>query len=471
MTKWLISLIWYRSMSKYPNLLIKFNLLTKFALILIASNLAADEYYRAMVDAKPSKIPSRVALNWSDDPTISVSVTWRTSTEIEVAYAEIAVADASANFTTWRTQVTAKTEKWSQNTYSKSVNPKSVSAHFHSVTFSDLKPDTLYAYRVGSEKIWSAWYQFRTAKTNSNSFSFIYFGDAQNNLLSLWSRVIRASILDAPQANFLLHAGDLVDSANNDSDWEEWFQAGSWIHAQLPIIATPGNHEYKTDSTGKRNLSTLWRPHFTLPQNGPEGLEETVYFVDYQGARIISLNSNQDLVKQANWLDNVLTKNPNNWSFLTFHHPVYSASEGRDNKDLRELWKPIIDKHQVDLVLTGHDHSYGRGNNIGNGVNVRDEKNGTVYVVSVSGPKQYQLREDRWMARAAENTQLYQVINVNGDVLNYRAMTATGEIYDEFDLIKQKGLPNKLVEKATIDGIERRSTTTLDKKEKDAKVY
>ena len=471
MTKWLISLIWYRSMSKYPNLLIKFNLLTKFILILIASNLEADEYYRAMVDAKPSKIPSRVALNWSDNPTTSVSVTWRTSTEIETAYAEIAIADASANFTTWRTQVTAKTEKWSQNTYSKSVNPKSVSAHFHSVTFSDLKPDTLYAYRVGSEKIWSAWYQFRTAKTNSNSFSFIYFGDAQNNLLSLWSRVIRASILDAPQANFLLHAGDLVDSANNDSDWEEWFQAGSWIHAQLPIIATPGNHEYKTDSTGKRNLSTLWRPHFTLPQNGPEGLEETVYFVDYQGARIISLNSNQDLVKQANWLDNVLTKNPNNWSFLTFHHPVYSASKGRDNKDLRELWKPIIDKHQVDLVLTGHDHSYGRGNNIGNGVNVRDEKNGTVYVVSVSGPKQYQLREDRWMARAAENTQLYQVINVNGDVLNYRAMTATGEIYDEFDLIKQKGLPNKLVEKATIDGIERRSTTTLDKKEKDAKVY
>ena len=456
MTKWLISLIWYRSMSKYPNLL------TKFVLILIASNLAADEYYRAMVDAKPSKIPSRVALNWSDDPTVSVSVTWRTSTEIEAAYAEIAVADASANFTTWRTQVTAKTEKWSQNTYS---------AHFHSVTFSDLKPDTLYAYRVGSGKIWSAWYQFRTAKTNSNSFSFIYFGDAQNNLLSLWSRVIRASILDVPKANFLLHAGDLVNSANNDSDWEEWFQAGSWIHAQLPIIATPGNHEYRTDSTGKRNLSTLWRPHFTLPQNGPEGLEETVYFVDYQGARIISLNSNQDLVKQANWLDNVLTKNPNNWSFLTFHHPVYSASKGRDNKDLRELWKPIIDKHQVDLVLTGHDHSYGRGNNIGNGVNVRDEKNGTVYVVSVSGPKQYQLREDRWMTRAAENTQLYQVINVNGDVLNYRAMTATGEIYDEFDLIKQKGLPNKLVEKVTIDGMERRSTTTLDKKEKDTKVY
>ena len=456
MTKRFISLIWYRIMSKYLNSLIK------FILILIAFNLAANEYYRAMVDAKPSKIPSRVALNWSDDPTTSISVTWRTSTEVENAYAEIAIADASANFTTWRTQVIAKTEKWGQNKYS---------AHFHSVTFSDLKPDTLYAYRVGSEKIWSAWYQFRTAEANSNSFSFIYFGDAQNNLLSLWSRVIRASILEAPKATFLLHAGDLVNSANNDSDWEEWFQAGSWIHAQFPIIATPGNHEYAKNSIGTRSLSTLWRPHFTLPKNGPAGLEETVYFIDYQGARIISLNSNQDLAKQVNWLDNVLANNPNNWSFLTFHHPVYSASKNRNNKDLRELWKPIIDKHQVDLVLTGHDHSYGRGHNIGNGVNVRDEKHGTVYVVSVSGPKQYQLREDRWMTRAAENTQLYQVISVNKDTLNYKAMTTTGHIYDEFDLIKQKGLPNKLVDKVTTDGTERRWTNTLDKKEKDGKVY
>ena len=438
------------------------NLLIKFVLVLVTSNLIASEYYRAMVNPEPSEIPSRIALNWSDDPTTSISVTWRTSTNIENAYAEIAIADDSANFITWRTQVIAKTEKWNQGKYS---------AHFHSVTFSKLKPDTLYAYRVGSEKVWSAWYQYRTASENSGSFSFIYFGDAENNLLSLWSRVIRGSILDAPQSAFLLHAGDLVNNANNDSEWEEWFQAGSWIHAQVPIIATPGNHEYTTNNNGTESLSTLWKPHFTLPKNGPQGLEETVYFIDYQGARIISLNSNQDLAKQANWLDNVLTNNPNDWSFLTFHHPIYSASRDRDNNKLRELWKPIIDKHQVDLVLTGHDHSYGRGHNIGNGVNVRDEKYGTVYVVSVSGPKQYKLRKDRWMTRAAENTQLYQIISVEKDKLNYKAMTATGHIYDEFDLIKRKGQTNELVDKILDGGPERNWTNTIDKKQKGAKTY
>ncbi len=116
------------------------NLLIKFVLVLVTSNLIASEYYRAMVNPEPSEIPSRIALNWSDDPTTSISVTWRTSTNIENAYAEIAIADDSANFITWRTQVIAKTEKWNQGKYG---------AHFHSVTFSKLKPDTLYAYRVG----------------------------------------------------------------------------------------------------------------------------------------------------------------------------------------------------------------------------------------------------------------------------------------------------------------------------------
>jgi hypothetical protein len=33
-----------------------------------------------------------------------------------------------------------------------------------------------------------------------------------------------------------------------------------------------------------------------------------------------------------------------------------------------------------------------------------------VYVVSVSGPKMYNLEREDWMARTAEDTQLYQVI-------------------------------------------------------------
>ena len=429
-------------------------------LLLFTAPAYTNEYHRAAVDRAPQKIPDRIVLTWSEDPTTTASVTWRTDTSIAQAEGQIAEANASANFTTWAKSETAHTEKWKRNI---------LVAHFHSVTFKGLKPNTLYAYRVGSGDIWSSWYQFRTASAEPNEFTFIYLGDAQNNLLSLWARTIRAAVLDAPHADFILHAGDLVDYPNKDSDWHEWFESGNWIHAKIPSIPTPGNNEYYKDGDTLRP-SVLWRPQFTLPENGPKGFTETTYYTDYQGARIISLNSNERHKEQAPWLEKILENNPNKWTFVTFHHPIYAATQGLANKDQREAWKPLFDKYAVDLVLQGHNHTYARGNNIGSGVTVRDTTKGTVYVVSVSGPKQLKLRKDRWMTRGGENTQLYQIITVSGDTLHYRAMTVVGELYDAFDLVKQMGKPNKLIDRAP-QSSERRWENTLKKKNKDDKVY
>jgi hypothetical protein len=48
--------------------------------------------------------------------------------------------------------------------------------------------------------------------------------------------------------------------------------------------------------------------------------------------------------------------------------------------------------------------------------------------------------------RRAENTQLFQVIRINADTLQYRAFTAVGGRYDAFDLIRRPGAPNRFVE-------------------------
>jgi hypothetical protein len=69
---------------------------------------------------------------------------------------------------------------------------------------------------------------------------------------------------------------------------------------------------------------------------------------------------------------------------------------------------------------------------------------GTVYVVSVSGPKMYKVDRENWMARSASRTQLYQVIRVDGNRLNYEARTAQGNLYDAFELTKRAGKSNKL---------------------------
>ena len=136
---------------------------------------------------------------------------------------------------------------------------------------------------------------------------------------------------------------------------------------------------------------------------------------------------------------------------MTHHHPVYSVSKGRDNPELRDAWQPIYDKYQVDLVLQGHDHSYGRtglrrhSTNVPTGTTFRSEDAGTVYVVSVSGPKMYRAGDAQFVRRA-DNTQLYQIITVDQDRLIYRARTATGRPYDGFTLVKQEGQHNQLIE-------------------------
>jgi 3',5'-cyclic AMP phosphodiesterase CpdA len=271
----------------------------------------------------------------------------------------------------------------------------------------------------------------------------------------MWSRVIREAFSDLPKARFILHAGDLINRANRDAEWSEWFNAGGWVNAMVPSIPSPGNHEYEASGGSRRQLSRHWRPQFALPTHGPAGLEETTYFIDYQGVRIISLNSNERQAEQVGWLEERLRQNPNRWTVITFHHPIYASAKGRDNAELRRLWQPLFARYGVDLVLQGHDHTYARSN-LRTGLNQREANSGTVYVVSVSGPKMYAVERAPWMQRTAEDTQLYQLITIDGDRLRYEARTATGELYDAFELRKQQGRPNRLIERVPKSVPERR---------------
>jgi 3',5'-cyclic AMP phosphodiesterase CpdA len=247
----------------------------------------------------------------------------------------------------------------------------------------------------------------------------------------------------------------LINSTHSDSEWGEWNYAGSFINAMIPSMATPGNHEYNREEDGSLVLDYHWRKQFTLPENGPKEFVETVYYTDYSDLRMISLNSQEIVLDEKSmeiqkaWLEKVLIENTQKWTIISFHHPIYSSGTGRDNKEFRDAFKPIFDKYKVDLVLQGHDHSYGRGRNLPSGVANQDTAaQGPVYVVSVSGPKMYNLTLDKWMDRAASNTQLYQLISIEGNRLTYGAYTATGQLYDAFDLIKADGKPKEFIDKA-----------------------
>jgi 3',5'-cyclic AMP phosphodiesterase CpdA len=422
--------------------------------------------------------PDRIVVTLPDDPATSFAVTWRTSEDVESAVAEIAFATPDARFDLAAESRTAASELLDLATVNRlgadvpvEWNTELAPVRFHSVTFEGLEPDTLYAYRVrGAEGAWSEWYQVRTAPVDG-PISFIYVGDAQNGILSHWSRTIRAAFQTAPDARFILHAGDLVNRASRDFEWAEWFKAVGFIHGMIPAIPVAGNHEYDRiglpEDATSRILSILWRPQFTLPLEEilHADLQETVYDVRYTKDLHLFVLDTQGgrLEEQAEWLDAALTASDARWRIVSMHHPIFSSGRGRDNADRREILLPIFLKHNVDLVLQGHDHTYARGQIPQDDIAQTPERIAmgetdlvkTMFVNSVSGAKQYTFKDDRWDGYAsdgvelknyAENTQFFQVIRIYGDTLGYTAYTATGEIYDSFTMTQGKDAVKTLLD-------------------------
>lgn len=391
-----------------------------------------------------STYPDRIFRNITEDPSSSVAISWRTDADTQENYIEILPVVSNPELTKNAMRQKATTEPFELH---------AIKANYHSALIKNLSPNTQYMYRVGNGDHWSEWLHISTAGKTGDKFSFIYLGDVQLGIRTYWPRVVREAFIKNPDARLIMYAGDIVNRGLNDHEWGELFYGGSFIHSMVPGFPTPGNHEHADNEEGVNLLTTLWKPQFALPNNGPEGLEETVYYSDVQGVRFISLNSQaiwfggEMMQRQIDWLHRILKDNPNTWTCITFHHPVYSVSAKRDNKNLRENFQPIFEQYKVDLVLQGHDHAYGRGMKKIPMPFKKGSESATMYVVSMCGSKMYDDKRQDWMDKEGGDIQLYQIITVDGKKLSYKAYGAGGEVFDAFDLIKVKGKNNKLVEK------------------------
>jgi len=423
----------------------------------LAAALAALSWFTAAAADKPTapppgKAPSRIILTWAGDPARTQAVTWRTETPLENPQAQIAPLTAKPKF-----QDTTRTVK---GTLSPSF--ENTAAHYR-VEFQDLQPGTRYAYRVGDGSAWSEWNVFQTASTRPDPFRFIYIGDAQNDIYSLWSRTIRMAFATAPDARFIAHAGDLVGDGFDDRLWGEWCQALSFISAMVPSLPVPGNHDLhpapnSTDANNPLVTPATWNRHFDLPLNGPKALPGQSYFVDFQGVRFIALDVNafggtikpdsdkeRVAVEEVAWLEKVLGDNPNHWTVVLSHYPVYPIAKQRSRfVEMESRLVPLYDKYHVDLVLQGHDHSYGRTYKLRGGKVVPDVEPGTVYTVSVSGPKMYEVapQNPELFAKTLQGSQMFQVVSVSQERLTFHAYAVDGTLIDSFDLRKELPSPH-----------------------------
>lgn len=185
---------------------------------------------------------------------------------------------------------------------------------------------------------------------------------------------------------------------------------GTTLGRGASLYAILGNHDV-LGGFGEAQMAALGQP----------GRWWSVHLGDIH---LVGLDSNDlDNPDQLEFLDETLRTSESRWKIVALHHPPYSAGYQGSNQQARDLIVPIVTRHHVQLVLSGHDHDYQRSNPI----------DGVVYVVSGAGSGSRRTGEE-WFTAVSWAEMHFLDLAVVGDRLVVRAIDRDGKVFDEFTL-------------------------------------
>jgi predicted phosphodiesterase len=277
-----------------------------------------------------------------------------------------------------------------------------------------------YSYHVEVEGRAGDELAFTTAPADtSKPLRFIVYGDNRTDG-DAHRRVVDAMRNEG--ADFIVNTGDLVN-ASTDGEWQTFFDIEYALLAGTPLYPTIGNHEDSSGGAGR--FAQLF------PLGKPDQFGGCVYSFDYGSSHFAVLDSNLNLADQKGWLDADLTaaeKAGARHLFIVMHWGPYSGRvyfEHGSNMDARLYIEPIARKHQVDAVLSGHDHFYERGN-----------ANGLHYFISGGGGAPLVGTGKIASTQVTRSANHYVVVDVSGDVAHATAKDDTGTAFDSVDLVR-----------------------------------
>ncbi|MES2642400.1 MAG: MopE-related protein [Myxococcota bacterium] len=297
--------------------------------------------------------------------------------------------------------------------------------HVHVATIEGLSAGTEYDYRVGSGDTWSRTYTFRTAPAAGEPFNIGWVGDNE------WGTHVFTGLLQgmlARDVDLYMSTGDVVWNGDEVADWAgEWFaplEAASNFSQTHPVLFARGNHD---------DHHALSYAYSALPGPDPDWYSYTygnIFFVVLDS----DSPSDQDLpqLSQMEYLQTALTSDEAllaDFRIVTFHHAPYTAAR-HDNASVGMLgaqadWVEIFEDNDVDLVISGHYHSYQRG-----------EQNGVTYLIVGGGGGWLDDRPTGLypFMSVVEQVHHYAMMEVDGPNLTWTAFDEDELVLDTFSL-------------------------------------
>jgi predicted phosphodiesterase len=313
----------------------------------------------------------------------------------------------------------------------------------HVVTLTNLTPDTKYFYQVGSATnsdsapIVSGVEWFRTLKT-SGPIMFAALGDTGDTTSA--QRQI-AAVMQNLNPELVIHQGDVIYTGFNDTSVDTRVFN---IYTQMrntPFFFSAGNHDLNCCGGLPDNTLTNFQNAFYLPTNSADGTE-LFYSFDHGDAHFVALFNPwftsyvfTNGTAQYHWLTNDLASSNKKWKFLFFHNPIAHSGNPHsladrdangvlDQTQLMHLLQPMAEQYGVQLIFSGHDHTFEKF----------APTNGLHHVVSGGGGHSSLYSMATRHIATAQHRPIHHClkVTVDGDVLRADALSTGGAYIDGF---------------------------------------
>lgn len=218
-----------------------------------------------------------------------------------------------------------------------------------------------------------------------SSLNFIAMGDWGRNGADHQKQVAAQMGKTAAdiKAQFVISTGDNFYPSGVISEQDPLFRYSfediyTAFSLQVDWYPVLGNHDYKSNPDAEVAYSKISR-RWKMPARyyskkfaigGDTSKQVLIVFMDtnplikefYANAEYGPNVRGQDTTQQKNWLNTVLSDaSPSiKWKIVVGHHPMYtggSRTNAYDTQAIRNSLKSILDKYNVDVYLTGHEHS------------------------------------------------------------------------------------------------------------------
>lgn len=271
-----------------------------------------------------------------------------------------------------------------------------------------LRPGRRYEYRLTGPGRATGCFDFVTADELGRPVRVAALGDSRDGAgvhVSLMKRFM------SWKPSLVLHTGDLLGDGSSRARWEEAIDWIAPVTAAVPYVLARGNHE---------KSHALWAERFS-----PDGASEHWSFL-HGCLRILVLSTEQAADGTQKAFLESLKKDADRWTLVVFHQGFFNMGHHSSAEKHRALWMPLFDSIGVDLVLSGHEHGYGR----------RKDGKMTLVVTGGGGAPPYRdLRNTGgWSTVAAKHHVL--LLEAIPAKLQGTAVAADGSIIDRFTLTR-----------------------------------